>query len=255
VRVIPVIDVMGGAVVRGVAGRRAEYRPIESRLVSSCEPVRVAQAFVALELDRIYLADLDAIGGAADRTEPGWACYRTLLDAGVKLWVDAGIADEQAAEALARFAHRGRTIDGVIVALETLRDPGMLSRCVEAVGEERLVFSLDLREGRLVSQRDAWRGYSPLNCAETALAAGVARIIVLDIAAVGVGDGVPTVELCRELRRRSATLEIVSGGGIRGIDDLLSLADAGCDGALVASALHDGRLTAADLESVAEIRR
>ena len=36
---------------------------------------------------------------------------------------------------------------------------------------------------------------------------------------------------------------LLAGGGVRGIEDLARLADAGCDGALVATAVHDGRLS------------
>ena len=42
-------------------------------------------------------------------------------------------------------------------------------------------------------------------------------------------------------------VELVAGGGIRGVEDLLRLAEAGCDAVLVASALHDGRITIEDL--------
>ncbi|RIK77379.1 MAG: hisA/hisF family protein [Planctomycetota bacterium] len=254
-RVIPVIDLKGGIVVRGVAGRRAEYLAIESCLVAGSDPAQIAAAFVRLGLRRVYVADLDAIGAATARTDPNWDCYRALLDTSAELWVDAGLRDENAAERLARFEHRGRAIDGVILGLETLRDRDMLARCVKIVGRERLVFSLDLKAGKLLADGPVWQAMTPFECGVAALDAGVARMIVLDLAAVGVGEGVPTVELCRALRTRSAALELVSGGGVRGILDLLSLADAGCDGALVASALHDGRITTADIAGVEASRR
>ncbi|MEX2185896.1 MAG: HisA/HisF-related TIM barrel protein [Pirellulales bacterium] len=253
VRIIPVIDLMRSQVVRGIAGRRAEYRPIQSRLVAGSNAVDIAQAFLRLGLARLYVADLDAIGSgnAGDRADgraaPDWDCYRALSDIGMELWIDAGLRDERAAEELARFEHRGRAIDGVVAGLETLGDPATLKRFVDVVGAERLVFSLDLRDGRLLSDAEAWRGVSPLDCGQIALACGVRRMIVLDVAAVGVEAGVPTLGLCEALRRHAPTLEIVSGGGVRGAEDLMRLADAGCDGALVASALHDGRLTADDL--------
>ena len=69
------------------------------------------------------------------------------------------------------------------------------------------------------------------------------RLEVVDLAGVGVGQGVPTLDLCRRLRAAYPKLELISGGGVRGVDDLKALRDAGCDAALVASALHDGRLT------------
>jgi phosphoribosylformimino-5-aminoimidazole carboxamide ribotide isomerase len=89
-----------------------------------------------------------------------------------------------------------------------------------------------------------WRDMQPLDLASLALRAGVRRMIVLDLADVGMGQGPNTLPLCRELRNLDPTAEIIAGGGVRGHDDLRALAAAGCDGALVASALHDGRLSA-----------
>jgi phosphoribosylformimino-5-aminoimidazole carboxamide ribotide isomerase len=83
--------------------------------------------------------------------------------------------------------------------------------------------------------------------ANEAVKAGVRRLIVLDLAQVGVGEGVGTESLCRRLHERHPQLEIVAGGGVRDMADLRSLAAAGCSGALVASALHDGRLARSDV--------
>jgi phosphoribosylformimino-5-aminoimidazole carboxamide ribotide isomerase len=55
---------------------------------------------------------------------------------------------------------------------------------------------------------------------------------------------VGTEPLCRALRALDAGLEITVGGGVRSAADLEVLARAGADAALVATALHDGRLTA-----------
>ncbi len=254
-RVIPVIDLMRGQVVRGIAGRRSEYRPVESQLASGSDPAEIGLAFVRMGMPCVYVADLDAIGSDVDRAEPAWDCYRALLDVGVDLWVDAGLRDERAAEQLARFEHRGRGIGGVVAGLETLGDPATLERLLDVIGAARLVFSLDLRNGQLLANSDAWRGHSALECGQLAVSAGVRRMIVLDVAAVGVDAGVPTLGLCGALRRLAPSLEIVSGGGVRSTDDLMLLANAGCDGALVASALHDGRITADDLKRLATDRR
>ena len=61
-RIIPVLDVMGGVVVRAIGGRREEYRPIVSRLTDSTAPVEVANALLAATgAAEFYVADLDAI--------------------------------------------------------------------------------------------------------------------------------------------------------------------------------------------------
>jgi phosphoribosylformimino-5-aminoimidazole carboxamide ribotide isomerase len=53
------------------------------------------------------------------------------------------------------------------------------------------------------------------------------------------------------LRKVLPGVLLLAGGGVRGPEDVTRLAEAGCDGVLVATALQDGRLTVrgADLRS------
>jgi phosphoribosylformimino-5-aminoimidazole carboxamide ribotide isomerase len=44
------------------------------------------------------------------------------------------------------------------------------------------------------------------------------------------------------VRRAVPDLRLVVGGGIRGVEDLASARQLGCDGVLVATALHDGQI-------------
>ena len=89
-------------------------------------------------------------------------------------------------------------------------------------------------------------GASPEELAREAVAAGAKAIIVLDVARVG-GTAGPDTEMLNRIRREVTRANVLAGGGVRGLDDLTQLADIGCHGALVASALQDGRLTQADV--------
>lgn len=245
-RVVPVVDLQGGLVVRGIAGRRDEYRPIRSRLCQNPSPQHVGRALVEqLGLEEAYVADLDAIAGAP----PAWKIYVELARCGLALWVDAGIASLERARQLAEFAEWGAPLQRIIVGLETLPAAEMLQPLACAIGSDRLVFSLDLKHGAPLTTIDAWRTLAPLEIAESVVAAGVQRLIVLDLALVGTGQGVATGPLCRAVRQMSPAIEITAGGGVRSVDDLGRLAAAGCDAALVASALHDGRITRDDLQT------
>ena len=248
-RLIPVLDLKGGVVVRGVAGRRAEYRPVEGILSADAAPGNVGKAMIEkLGLSTAYVADLDAIGGA----EPAWETYRELMECGLRLWVDAGAGDPTRAARLAEFSANGSPLDRIIAGLESLADVQSLAAITAAVSPERLVFSLDLKEGRPLVSGNGWQLMEPIDIADAAAQLGVRSIIVLDLARVGVGDGVGTLELCRELRQRLPDIELIGGGGVRTVEDLRAMRSAGCDAALVASALHDGRITAADIAALSE---
>jgi phosphoribosylformimino-5-aminoimidazole carboxamide ribotide isomerase len=237
-RILPVLDVMDGEVVRGVAGRRGEYRPIRSSLTHTSEPVTVARAFRDhFGLTTLYLADLDAILGG----EPAWELYHALRTEGFDLWVDAGVTTAPRAEAVA-----GTGVDGVVLGLETIAGPEVLAAACEMLGGW-VIFSLDLRGGEPLGQLQGWRHRDPWSIACGAVACGVRRLLVLDLASVGMGAGLGTELLCARLAAAYPVVELYAGGGVRGLQDLQSLRECGIRAALVASALHDGRLTRAEI--------
>lgn len=234
-RIIPVIDLKDGLVVRGIAGRRAEYRPVVSQLALSAEPLAVAQSFRdALGCTELYLADLDAIAGAS----PAWQIYRQLHELGLQLWVDAGVRTVERASALADAG-----VARVVVGLETIAGPNELERTLEALPAARVVFSLDLRDGVPLGSREAWENADASAIARRVCRIGVRTMILLDLARVGLGTGLGTEPLCRQLRHERPDLELVLGGGVSGPADLSVLASCGASAVLVASALHDGRIT------------
>ncbi len=240
-QILPVIDLLAGAVVRGVGGRRDEYRPIQSPLCATPEPLAVAHAIrKKFWLTEFYLADLDAIQGGKPKGE----VYRQLTADGFSLWIDAGL---ETADQVQAYDAVGDGEQTVVAGLETLRSPQELRRLIDRLGDHRVAFSLDLKSGQPLARSGAWHGQSPLQIARLAIEAGVRRLIVLDLAEVGQSRGVGTLELCREIRAVDRGLKIVAGGGVRGPHDLTALADVGCTAALVASALHDGRVTSDDV--------
>ena len=237
------MDLMGGVVVRGIAGRRDEYRPIESALAPGADPVTIGRAFrERLQLSEAYIADLDAIAGA----EPAWELYRQLAACGLSLYIDAGLTTLERAQKLAAFRIQDKPAAGVIAGLESSPSPETLAEMLSIIGPERFVFSLDLKAGAPLVSAPAWQGYDAEAVAQEALRIGVRRFIVLDLACVGAYQGIGAEGLIRYLRALDAEIEIISGGGVRNRADLELLEAAGCDAALVASALHDGRLNGKD---------
>src|SRR5437588_11210642 len=90
--ILPVLDVMHGQVVRGIAGQRDQYQPRVSRLTESSVPCDVARALhERFGFQEFYLADLDAIQGAGHALK----VYEDLAAAGYRLWLDAGVRTVQ----------------------------------------------------------------------------------------------------------------------------------------------------------------
>jgi len=239
--VLGVLDLQGGVIARGVAGRRREYRPIVSRLTTATTPREVAQALRRrYALEELYLADLDAIAGA----EPAWAVYEALQADGFRLWVDPGLRTPEQA---CRLAEAG--VQGIVAGLETLAGPAALAEIVANLGQ-RVVFSLDLNSGLPLAAGPDWRGRSTAAIASMALDVGVQRLLVLDLARVGLAGGPGTEGLCFRLATDYPDRQIWAGGGIRDLADLRQLASGGVRAVLLASALHDERISPEELHAL-----
>lgn len=235
------IDLARGLAVHARAGDRTCYLPVESVLTPGRrgDPVALVQAYRdAVGARECYVADLDAIqGGALQRGE---LCDLVRASAPSTLMVDASADNPAAAnDVLALGA------GAVVVGLETLRRLEDLADIVAAAAPERVIFSLDLRLGRPVLAAGAVSaGLGTLDSealVSRAVTAGVTAVLVLDVGRVGTGRGVD-LALLERIRRRFPRIRLLAGGGVAGTEDLARLAGAGCDGALVATALHSGRI-------------
>lgn len=239
-RIVPVLDLKDQVAVHAVRGDRTTYAPVKSVLAPSAEPLALAQAFQRrLGLSECYVADLDAIARRGDHGP----VIRAIADAGLGVWLDAGVstaAQARAAQALG--------VRRVIVGTETLPDAHDLSAIVGVLPAPP-VLSLDLRQGKLLGGSPAVQALDPVEMARLAWNAGIRTVIVLDLARVGAGGGAET-SVALWIRRALPEAEIFIGGGVRHGEDLRSLAAQGFDGALVATALHTGVITSTILAAL-----
>lgn len=229
-QLIPVIDLLGGQVVRGVRGDRQAYRPIVSALCKSSAPLVVGRMLCEHCASRqLYVADLDALMGGHVQV----AVLRELLQglpAVDELWVDGGFADAGAAVALidALGADGGRVVP--VFGSESLRSRDMLAACFDRSSPigARAVLSLDRRDGQRLDPAGCW----------DAPALWPQRVIVMTLERVGSGAG-PDLQTLRDVQAQAPSARLVGAGGLRSAADLALAEAAGATAWLVASALHD----------------
>jgi phosphoribosylformimino-5-aminoimidazole carboxamide ribotide isomerase len=239
-RVIGVIDVRWGRAVHARGGRRAEYAPVEQAAGVRVEgdPLALARVYTeTLGLRELYVADLDAIEAGADAVQSG--LVRALVACGAPIWLDAAVSRVVDAQRVVELG-----VSRVIVGLETLGSFRALDDVCAAVGGASVAFSIDLRDGVPMSRpNDMASAATVLDVAVRAAGSGAGTLIVLDVARVGTGAGID-LALVAAIRHAVPDVTLVAGGGVRGASDLRQLAEAGCDGALVATALIEGKLRA-----------
>lgn len=231
-RIIPVLDLKGGEVVRAERGRREFYRPIVTPLSESSDAVSVAKGLRSLyDFRTFYIADLDAIDGR-DPNRAALVQLKAMPDA-PELWVDAAFADAGTVAAALDEA-------GVwpVLGSESQTDTDLLRRFRE---HPRLILSLDFfAEGyrgpaSFFDQPQYWPQ----------------QVIVMTLARVGAGAG-PDFARLRDIKGMAGDRSVIAAGGVRDEADIRALVALGIEGALVATSLHDGALTPTQLAALSQ---
>ncbi|MDQ8697399.1 HisA/HisF-related TIM barrel protein [Hyphomicrobium sp. LHD-15] len=229
-QVIPVIDVRGGVTVAASRGDRANYRTLESPLAASADPVAVAKGLWSLfPFQRLYVADLEGIEGRGadfamqERLCKGWP--------GSEVWIDDGLMQAPGAgEHLLRRQVLGSE------SFSSLEDYARTRQLAGAAAPLSLDFRGDdfIGPAELLADAAFWPH----------------RVIVMTLARVGSGEG-PDLARLESIVAHAGAREVYAAGGVRNGDDLKALAGIGVAGALIATALHAGKITRRDIEAIA----
>jgi phosphoribosylformimino-5-aminoimidazole carboxamide ribotide isomerase len=229
--VIPVLDLKGGVAVHAVAGRRADYAPIPSPFGSADDPAAIARGLLGVTgSPALYIADLDAIAGTGNHFE----LVRGLSYAlpGTTLWIDAGFSD---VADCAFWLPLGATLVIGSESLEAVDD----WRDIHSAFGDSVVLSLDIGP-------DGERGPEPL-FSDPALWPG--RLVAIDLARVGTGDG-PDLDRLRTILDVADGRAVFSGGGVRDAADLAAIKALHAQGALIATALHTNAITQTEIAAL-----
>ena len=232
-KVIPVIDLLGGEVVHAQQGQRSSYRPIRSPLCNSSEPLDVVRGYRSLfDFTELYIADLDAIQSTASNEASVRAIRSAFGD--LQLWVDNGLATLGDCR---EWLDKG--LGDLVIGSEAQKGAAVLDGLLTHPYAQRVLLSLDFKgetflgPQALLEDGTAWPG----------------RVIVMTLARVGSGQG-PDVDRLDTIIARAGQRQVFAAGGVRDGRDLNQLARRGVSGALVATALHDGRIARSDLEAL-----
>ncbi|MBI4667272.1 MAG: hypothetical protein HY751_12790 [Nitrospinae bacterium] len=217
-KIIPVMDILNGQVVRAAGGLRSQYKPLVSPLLKNAGPFHFVERLMeSFNFELFYIADLNAIMKQGDNQ----AVIKELAErSGARFLVDGGYTSQE--DILESPAITP------VIGVETFTR-------WEAVKESpNAFFSLDTKNGELVSAK---KGMTIAMALEILRRAGHRKYIHLRLEAVGGRGFNPAAALSP-----FSGEEWLYGGGVTSCGDIMSLEKAGYGGALVSTALHDGVL-------------
>lgn len=238
-KIIPVIDILNGIAVHGIQGERKRYKPLKSILFKDPNPIKIALIFEKLGFDSLYLADLDAIL----EESPNFDIYNQICNkTHLNLMIDAGISDMSKSRELLEIG-----ISKIVIGTETLDSLDFVKQAIETFGKEKVIVSIDQKGGKILSISEPLSKLDVLSVVKRLSNFGVNQIIVLDLDRVGTEYGINRESLKKIVE--TVEIDILVGGGIRNMHELKMLERLGIYGVLIATILHNGKLTIDELRS------
>jgi phosphoribosylformimino-5-aminoimidazole carboxamide ribotide isomerase len=237
-QIIPVIDLLNGAVVHAKQGARQHYLPIKSLLTSSSKSLDIVAALLDIyPFAQLYIADLNAIQHSGDNFSAIHAIAQRFPQ--LELWIDAGLAtlpeelqNKHQILGSENFVHLEDYLAfkaDHILSLDFMPEP-ILTKDYAAGSQYPCAFQ---GSAELLKNSAFW----PKN------------VIVMALAQVGANAGV-NVDLLQKILALKTNQNLYAAGGVRGLDDLIALKEMGVHGALVATALHQKQLGFNDIKKL-----
>lgn len=218
---------MGGRVVHARRGDRAAYRPLESPIAPSSNPIDVVRGLLKIApFPALYVADLDAIRATGDHQDVVGRLRQAFP--ALTLWLDAGF---RSADQLVAWMTPGVL---AVIGSESVSSLRALDEMLSAWPDAML--SLDSRGDELLGPPELF--VQPERWPQS--------VIVMTLDRVGSGEG-PAADRIRSALAAAPHKRVVAAGGVRNATDLETLEAQGTYAVLVASAIHDGSLDRAAL--------
>lgn len=227
---IPAVDLRGGQVVRL---RQGDFGRAQ---VHGDDPLAVVHRWVGEGATRLHLVDLD--GAREGRPVQASLLGQLVQAAGVPCQVAGGLRDDRSVAAALEAG-----ADRVVLGTRLISDPTWVQSLVARHGPGRIVAALDVQDDE--AHGDGWVSSGarrPLDLALTELSqAGLALFVVTAISRDGLLGG-PDMELLGRVAAVVDPAAVIASGGIASLADLQRLAAAGYAGAILGSALYEGRI-------------
>ena len=233
--VIPAIDLKSGRCVRLFQG------DFDQETVFSDDPLAMALQWQEQGGHRLHLVDLDgAVQGTPVHLKVISAIVRAL---DIPVQVGGGIRDLAASDAWLEVG-----VDRVVIGTAAVRDPEMVQAVCRKHGSDRVVVSVDAKDGVVALQ--GWKEASTktvFELAEEMAQIRVVRILYTDIARDGALTGPDFATNARLVNETS--LSIQASGGVASVEHIRELVPTGVEGVIVGRAIYTGAVNLSEAVS------
>lgn len=232
-RIIPAIDIIEGKCVRLTKG---DY---STKKIYNENPIEVAKQFEDNGIEFVHVVDLD---GAKEKHIVN---YNTLEAIATKtnLSIDFGGGLGSDDDLRIAFESGAQQITGGSIAVN---DPERFDLWLNRYGGDRIILGADYKEGKIATH--GWMEVSEkdvITFIEEYVEKGVQYTICTDISKDGLLKG-PSIDTYKEIIDR-ININLIASGGIASMDDVVKVAEIGCEGVIIGKAIYEGKISLYDL--------
>jgi phosphoribosylformimino-5-aminoimidazole carboxamide ribotide isomerase len=232
-RIIPAIDIIDGKCVRLTKG---DY---STRKTYRNNPLDAAKEFEDHGIRYLHLVDLD---GAKSKHIVN---HRVLHDIATKtsLKIDFGGGIKSDEDVRIAFENGAGQITGGSIAQQ---QPPLFKRWLAAYGADKIILGADSHHRKIAT--NGWQQQSEEDVVDFISdyeKEGVRYVICTDIAKDGMLEG-PSTDLYKEILAKT-NVQLIASGGITSLQDLHSLRELGCEGAIIGKAIYEGKIQLSEL--------
>jgi imidazole glycerol-phosphate synthase subunit HisF len=240
-RILPCLDVKAGRVVKGINF---------VDLKDAGDPVELAQVYNQAGADELVFLDITATH--EDRSIIFDVVYRTAEQVFIPLTIGGGIQDLDTIKQLLRAG-----ADKVSINSAAVRDPDLINRASDRFGNQCIVVAIDARR-RPDPANPGWdvyvrggrenTGLDAIAWAEELYHRGAGELLITSMDADGTQAGYD-LTLTRAIADR-VDIPVIASGGAGNCEHIhAALTEGKAEAALLASLLHYGQLTVAQIKS------
>jgi len=235
-RIIAAMDLMDGACVRLAQG---DY---SRKTVYDSDPLDVALEMEEHGIKYLHMVDLD--GAREGKIRNHAVLDAVVRNTGLKVDFSGGIRSDDDLRTLFSCGASQVTCGSIAVT-----KPELFLQWLQEYGPERIILGADFRNRKVASA--GWLTESDsdiISFLRYYRKEGVIYAMCTDIEKDGMLDG-PSFDIYREIVAIEG-LSLIASGGITSAADIMTLRDAGCEGAIIGKAIYEGKISLKELAAL-----
>ena len=234
-KIIPAIDIMNGQVVRLYKGDPKQ------KTIYSDNPIEIAKKWEQNGADMLHIVDLDATLGMGSNLS---IIKKIIANVSTPVEIAGGLRDESIVMDTAKISNR------VVLGTLAFKDKIILKKLLENLGAEKIVISVDHKEGEIVTH--GWQkgtGIRLIDAIKDFLAMGFSEFLLTNVNRDGTLEGPELKFLEQACQLENAN--VIASGGISNVKDVQDVKEKNSFGVILGKALYENKITIEEAKKVA----